>query len=110
MDVIAFLLAVFSFVADGLFTGKLFSAIVDIARIAAGLLMGSLAIMISTRGDMMGYIWFSALDSNPTSAVSLTMALVSWVFYVLAIVADIASLVISVCRQKAANSDASLQQ
>ncbi|MCD8202553.1 MAG: hypothetical protein LUD48_02790 [Prevotella sp.] len=105
MDIIAFLLVVITFFADGLFEGKLFSILVDVLKIAAAaLLLGSLAIMVSTRGDMMGYIWFSDLEGSDVAASSLTMAVVSWVFYALAIVADAVSLGATVCVKKASKT------
>ncbi|MCD8295157.1 MAG: hypothetical protein LUE27_07955 [Clostridia bacterium] len=106
MDIIAFLLAVCAFVVDGMFEGKLFSILVDVMKIAAAaLLLGSLAIMVSTRGDMMGYIWFSDLEGSEVAASSLTIAVVSWVFYALAIVADAVSLGVTACVKKAPKND-----
>ncbi len=106
MDIIAFLLAIGAFVIDGMFEGKLFSIIVDVMKIAAAaLLLGSLAIMVSTRGDMMGYIWFSDLEGSEVAATSLNMSVVSWIFYALAIVADAVSLSVTACVKKASKND-----
>ncbi|MCD8285979.1 MAG: hypothetical protein LUD50_01975, partial [Clostridia bacterium] len=67
--------------------GMLYMIIADVLRFAAAaLLIACFSVMITSRGDLMGYIWFSDLEANNAVAVSaLTTSVVSWVFLVLSV-------------------------
>ncbi len=86
--VIAIILLAAAFVCDSMFEGTLFSILVDVMKlVAAGLLIACFSIMIDSREALMGNVWFSDLESGNANAVSaLSMALVSWIMYGLAIV------------------------
>ena len=51
---------------------------------------GMLSIMISERTTLMGYVYFSNLEANnPVAVASMTGAVISWVFYGIALVISI---------------------
>ncbi|MCD8287200.1 MAG: hypothetical protein LUD50_08260 [Clostridia bacterium] len=99
--VVALVLAAVSFVLDCMLGNKIFSIVADVLRFAAAaLLIYCFTIMISARAELMGYIWFSDFESGNATAISaLNMAVVSWVFYFLGVVACAVSLFRSFCRK-----------
>ncbi|MCD8307362.1 MAG: hypothetical protein LUD51_03930 [Clostridia bacterium] len=82
-------------------TGKLYMILADVLRFAsAALLIACFSVMIFSRGDLMGYIWFSDLEANNASAVSaLSMSVVAWVFLVLSVAACATSIYGSFCKK-----------
>lgn len=66
------------------FFGKKFhlGVVADVMlAVAAVLLARALIIEIDTRTTLMGYVWFSNLESgNPSAVAALTYALRSWIF------------------------------
>ncbi len=78
-----------AYVLDSMFEGKLFAIICDVLRIvSAALLVACFSVMVSSRGDLMGYIWFSDLEKgNEAACAALNYALVSWIFYIVSMVA-----------------------
>ncbi|MCD8295162.1 MAG: hypothetical protein LUE27_07980 [Clostridia bacterium] len=106
MDVVAIVLAVAVFVIDGMFTGKLFSIVLDVCRFAAAaLLIASMALMISAMELPMGYIWFSDLEAgNDVLIAGLNQAVASWALYLVAAIADVVSMSKSLCIKKAAQA------
>ncbi|MCD8286000.1 MAG: hypothetical protein LUD50_02085 [Clostridia bacterium] len=108
MDVVAIVLALAVFVIDGMFTGKLFSIVLDVARFAvAAFLIASMALMISAMELPMGYIWFSDLEaSNQTLITGLNQAVASWALYLVAAIADVVSVSKSLALKKQAPADA----
>ncbi|MCD8294363.1 MAG: hypothetical protein LUE27_03820 [Clostridia bacterium] len=111
-DVVAMVLALAVFAVDGLyindFINKLISIVVDVVRFLIALfIILAMAEMISSRGTLMGFVWFSSLASGSEQAVAaLNDAVVSWVMSVLGLICLMVSCGYNLCEKKAAKATA----
>ncbi len=111
-DVVAMVLCVVAFAVDGIyindFINKILSIAVDIIRFLAALfLILGMAYMVSDRGQLMGFVWFSTLLSGDANGVAaMNDALYSWIFYAIAIVCVAVSSGANLCLKKAAKTEA----
>lgn len=105
-DVVAMVLALIVFAVDGIyisgFINKLLSIVVDLVRLVIALfLILAMAEMISSRGTLMGFVWFSSLASGSEQAVAaLNDAVVSWVMSVVGLVCLMVSCGFNLCEKK----------
>ena len=76
--------------------GRIYSIVFDVVRLAvAAMLCWCVYTILSERAELMGYVWFSDLESNNQLAVNaLNYGVVSAVLYVVGIVALAASSVV----------------
>ncbi len=110
-DVVAMVLSLVVFAVDGIYIGdfinKILTIAVDVVRfLVAVFLILAMASMISTRGTLMGFVWFSSLASGSAQAVAaLNMAVVSWIMSVLGIICLCVSCGFNLCAKKAAKTE-----